>query len=253
MSFLLPQLMVAPNGARRSKADHPRLPISIAETVATASACFDAGAGALHAHIRNDDGSHSLDHGRYRELLREMQREVPQMPVQITTESAGLFAPTVQRDLLCRLSPVAASVAIREMLSDGELPSARHSYHAAAEAGTAIQHILYDRDDIRLLRHSIDIGTIPSDALQALLVMGAYEGMRPARPADLAPLLGFASDLLPESDIAICAFGSGETVILRRMLALGGKVRVGFENNIHSMDGTPAPDNAARVTEILGG
>ena len=35
----LPSLMVAPNGARRSKSDHPALPVTLPEIVATARAC----------------------------------------------------------------------------------------------------------------------------------------------------------------------------------------------------------------------
>ncbi|MEC7495261.1 MAG: 3-keto-5-aminohexanoate cleavage protein, partial [Pseudomonadota bacterium] len=34
----LPRLMVAPNGARRTKADHPAIPVTIQETVETALA-----------------------------------------------------------------------------------------------------------------------------------------------------------------------------------------------------------------------
>jgi uncharacterized protein (DUF849 family) len=33
---------------------------------------------------------------------------------------------------------------------------------------------------------------------------------------------------------------------------LGGKARVGFENNLRMADGSLAPDNAARVREIAG-
>ncbi len=65
----LPRVMVAPNGARRTKADHPRLPVAVDEIVSEAKACLEAGATALHAHVRDDQGRHSLDPGRYRELL----------------------------------------------------------------------------------------------------------------------------------------------------------------------------------------
>ena len=44
---ILPRIMVAPNGARRTKADHPRLPISAEEIATTAAACFAAGAGGI--------------------------------------------------------------------------------------------------------------------------------------------------------------------------------------------------------------
>ena len=69
-----PFLMVAPNGAMRGKADHPALPVTIPETVETARACFQAGADALHLHIRDDQGRHTLDPGRYHEALVPLER-----------------------------------------------------------------------------------------------------------------------------------------------------------------------------------
>ena len=40
----LPNLMVAPNGARKVKKDHPEVPLTIKETVEVAKTCFEAGA-----------------------------------------------------------------------------------------------------------------------------------------------------------------------------------------------------------------
>jgi 3-keto-5-aminohexanoate cleavage enzyme len=39
----LPRLMVAPNGARKIKKDHPAVPLTISETVATAKSCHEGG------------------------------------------------------------------------------------------------------------------------------------------------------------------------------------------------------------------
>ncbi|MGH6903418.1 MAG: 3-keto-5-aminohexanoate cleavage protein [Geminicoccaceae bacterium] len=52
---------VAPNGARRTKTDHPDLPITPAEIARDAAWCADAGASVLHLHVRAGDGRHSLD------------------------------------------------------------------------------------------------------------------------------------------------------------------------------------------------
>src|SRR5437763_1963197 len=46
-------LAVAPNGARKSKADHPRLPVSALELAATAQECLAAGASMIHLHVRD--------------------------------------------------------------------------------------------------------------------------------------------------------------------------------------------------------
>ena len=63
----LPAIMIAPNGARLKRADHPALPETIAEIVSTALACAKAGADGIHAHVRDSDGNHTLDEGLYRE------------------------------------------------------------------------------------------------------------------------------------------------------------------------------------------
>ncbi|MCP3689883.1 MAG: 3-keto-5-aminohexanoate cleavage protein [Gammaproteobacteria bacterium] len=50
-------MMAAPNGARKTHKDHASLPISIAETVDEAVACYAAGATVLHAHVRGQQHS----------------------------------------------------------------------------------------------------------------------------------------------------------------------------------------------------
>ena len=56
----LPKLMVAPNGARRIKKDHPAVPLTINETVETAKACYKEGAEAIHLHVRDENGQKML-------------------------------------------------------------------------------------------------------------------------------------------------------------------------------------------------
>ena len=161
------------------------------------------------------------------------------MRVQITTECAGVCSPSDQRELLRQLRPGAASVAVREMLSDGDEPAARSCCREAAEAGAEIQRILYDDSDVLRLKRAVGSGTIPAAGLLTLLILGRYDRQSPARTDELA------------ADHAVCAFGPAETEILRTVLRRGGKIRVGFENNLHMRDGRLAPDNAARVREVL--
>ena len=54
----LPRLMVAPNGDRPTKKDHPAVPVTISETVETAKACFKSGATGIHFHMRDEKGQH---------------------------------------------------------------------------------------------------------------------------------------------------------------------------------------------------
>ena len=143
--------MVAPNGARRTHADHPALPMTLTEIVETARSCHASGAQALHLHMREDDGTHSLDTGRYREALAELATAVPNMKVQITTEAVGIFDVPAQYKCLTEVAPRWASVSVREVARDAAL--APKLYAACAEMGCEVQHILYDVDDIKLLQH----------------------------------------------------------------------------------------------------
>lgn len=254
----LPRLMVAPNGGRRTKADHPALPVTIEEIVSTARQCFDAGADGIHAHLRDRDQQHLLDAGLYRELIAALRRVVPKMRVQITTEAVGRYTPAEQRAVVEAVMPEAVSVALREMVMKDNDRAARHFYHFAAEAGIAVQHILYTPEEVDRLCSMIDSGWIPGGGLQLLFVLGRYAEGRQGEPGDLDPFLARLNDHQGghgdvdwgNVDWALCAFGRAETECLVYGFRRGGKLRVGFENGLWNADGGLAADNAERVAEI---
>jgi len=247
----LPRIMVAPNGARRTRADHPALPITIPEIVACACACHAAGADGLHAHVRDAEGRHVLDAGLYAELLAELGRVVPAMQVQVTTEAVGRYSPAEQRRLVETLRPPAVSVALREITAEPDRRITTRFFRFCAEAGIAVQHILYDPDEVDRLASLVREGVVPGAGLQLIHVLGRYAPGQVSSPADLAaPVARLAAAGLP-ADWAVCAFGPAETAILVEALRAGGKARIGFENNFLNADGAVAPDNAARVAELV--
>ena len=91
----LPRLMVAPNGARPMKKDHPAVPVTISETVETAKACFNAGADGIHFHMRDENGEHILD-STFRKALLNFKK-VPKMHLQVTTEAVGKYSPDIMQ------------------------------------------------------------------------------------------------------------------------------------------------------------
>lgn len=241
------KLTVAPNGARLQTSDHPALPITIAQTVTTAVDCHAAGATDIHLHVRNADGSHSLDAGKYREALAELARAVPTMPAQITTESAGVFDVGAQLDCLTALRPTAASISVREMARDVTL--AKRAYALCAEAGTQVQHILYTPACVaQLLAWRAD-GTVAPAQNDVIFVLGHYNPPVLATPDHLDMFLtAIDGHALTWS---ACAFGKNEHACLSRALVKGGNARIGFENNHHSSTGDVYPDNAASITAFL--
>jgi len=250
----LPRIMVAPNGAYKTKVDHPQLPTTIEEIVETAAACQKAGADGLHAHVRDGSGKHVLDAGLYRELLDECGRKLPGFYVQITTEAVGLYSPAQQDALVRALKPDAVSVALREMVQSGGEKSARDFYHWANETGIEVQHILYSGAEIDQLAACRKRGIVPSGILCILMVLGRHAKEQQSVCEDLQPFLGAFDrnfNTLDAVDWSVCAFGRGESDCLVEAAQSGGKVRVGFENSLWNRDGSMADDNAERVKEIV--
>lgn len=247
----LPRIMVAPTGARKTKADHPALPTTPPQIVADARACARAGADGLHLHIRDAQGAHSIDPGAYRDMVAQLAEAVPQMAVQITTEAAGRFTPAQQRDAALTSGASMVSVSIREMTSDDDMTAARDFYTRAAADDIAIQHILYDLNDLDLLRRTLPADLWSAPGLQLLYVLGRYSASGISDPADVAPFV----DQLAQHDIApdwaLCAFGVQETACLVAAHRAGGKIRVGFENSHVRANGAIAAHNAQRVADMV--
>lgn len=247
----LPQIMVAPTGARRTKADHPLLPMTPREIAETARECQAAGAGAIHAHVRGDNDEHLLDAGRYREVMDLVAEHAPGMLVQVSTEAVGLYAPEAQMELVRALRPTAISVALREIAPTGEdEPVAIRFYDWCSSSGIAVQHILYDAADLQRLAALVAAGQVDGSALSMLYVLGRYTPGQQSTAADLEPFLAAASLLSQQPEWMVCAFGLGETACLTAALRAGGNVRVGFENNLFHADGSLADSNQSRVAMI---
>ena len=241
--------MAAPNGARKTRTDHPALPVSIAETVEEALHCHAAGATVLHGHVRGSRDEHVLDYGLYQELITEMKRQVPSMLVQITTEAVGRYTPRQQRDCVKAVEPEMTSVALREMTSDfKDLPFAKDFYHWASEAEVHVQHIVYNAEELERFLALREDGIIPASHRCVLFVLGRYAADFQSSPADLEPFMQID---LSSLDWFVCAFGSQEQASVLSAINNGGHGRIGFENNLLLPDGNTAASNAQQVNGLV--
>ncbi len=252
MGRSLPRLMVAPNGARRMKADHPALPIELDELVATAVACHQAGAQGIHLHVRDETAQHSLDVGLYREAVAAVEQAVPEFFVQVTSEAAGRFGVETQMQMIRDLRPNSVSLALRELLR-APVDVAGAFYRWARDEGVCIHHIAYSPQELGQILDGIDDGLIPGADHQLQLVLGSYDGTVPSRPEDLGAYEALLDPRQGDLDLdwMMCAFGSAETACLVETARRGGKLRVGFENSLWNADGSMAKDNAERVAEVV--
>ncbi|RDD61688.1 3-keto-5-aminohexanoate cleavage protein [Ferruginivarius sediminum] len=246
-------IAVAPNGARKTAADHPRLPVTPAEIARESRACLEAGASMLHLHVRDSDGAHTLDPARYRAAIDAVRAEVGDaLVIQTTTEAVGRYTPDEQIAAVRALKPEAVSLAVRELMPDAAREPAGTEFLRWCEGeGVMLQFILYDTADLVRFRDLTARGAIPGRRHFVLYVLGRYAAGQQSQPRDLLPFLCAEGGL--ENPWMLCAFGAKETACATTAATLGGHVRVGFENNMLLPDGRRAPDNAALVAAAAEG
>lgn len=237
-------IAVAPNGARRTKADHPALPMTAAELAATAEAALAAGAAMIHLHVRGADGAHVLDAGLYREAEAAIRAATGDaLVVQITTEAVGRYTTVEQIALVDALRPESVSLALREIIPEGQEAAGAALFERMEGWGTLHQIILYDAADFARMETLQQRGLLPKGPLAILPVMGRYSGTG----AEMAELDAYLTAGIARHAFMLCAFGPNEAAFMAAGATHGGHARVGFENNLCLPDGSLAPDNAAII------
>jgi len=244
-------IAVAPNGARRTRADHPAVPVTPDELAATAVACRDAGAALLHLHVRDAAEGHILDADAYGAATAAVRAAVgDDLIVQITTEAVGRYTPEEQMAVVRAVRPEAVSIALKEILpDDGTDPGPALDFlHELSHLGVMVQQILYSPDEVRRFQRLRADGVLPGGPAFPLFVLGRYAAGQRSDPRALGGFLDAFGD--DPSPWATCAFGPEETACLAATVAMGGHARVGFENSLWRPDGRVARDNAEAVARI---
>jgi 3-keto-5-aminohexanoate cleavage enzyme len=238
---------VAPNGGRKTKGDHPALPLTAEELARTAAECLERGASMIHLHVRDAEGRHSLDPDAYRATIAHICQEVgDKLVLQITSESLGHYSPAEQRAAVLKTNPEAVSLALGELAP--EAPDERDFcifLSKLKQMRIWPQIILYTPAEAERLGAMVKQGLIPFDRLAVLYVLGRYSLTRTGAPRDLLPFL--APDMPRFASWSVCAFGRRETACVTAAALLGGHARVGFENNLSLPDGGRAESNAELV------
>lgn len=238
----------APNGAYKLTSDHAQVPLSAEHIARTAKACLDAGASMLHLHIRDAQGRHSLDVDGYRNALQAVRAAVGDaMVLQVTSEAAKVYQAPAQIAMVRALRPEAVSVGLREVDQPAIGEHGLSDFFGwLARERVMTQVILYDTTDLQRWQELRQRGVVPDAPWFLLFVLGRYTAGQTSSPTDLVPFVHAHTGGEPWS---VCAFGKTEHACVSAAAALGGHVRVGFENNLYLKNGDIAPDNAALVAQ----
>jgi uncharacterized protein (DUF849 family) len=245
-------VLSAPNGARRGKSDHLKIPLSPRELARDAQQILDGGASILHLHVRDEADGHTLDPERYRAAINAVRDRVgEELVIQVTTEACDMYSAEQQIAVVKDLKPEAVSIALRELVPERDnLHGASRFFRWLRSNEVMPQVILYSPDEVRWFEDLRRRGIFENDLPFVLFVLGRYGTSEFGDPDDID---GYRRELADERiPWAVCCFGRKEDEASRRAATAGGHARVGFENNLLMPDGSEAPDNATLVRLATG-
>ncbi|MFD6990899.1 3-keto-5-aminohexanoate cleavage protein [Streptomyces sp. NPDC059943] len=229
-------LQVCPNGAR-TRADHPRLPVSPAELAAAVRGAVAAGAEDIHLHPKDRDGRDTLAAPHVAAALTAVRAAVPGIPVGVTTGAWATPDPE-RRAALVRAWTVLPDHASVNWHEDG----ADLVADALLDRGVGLGPLL-GTDAVRRFH------AWPS-AHRVLRLLAEVTDTDPhTAPATAAALLAELRSRSADTPVPVLLHGEDGSAwpVLRLAAAEGLSARIGLEDVLHLPDATPAPDNAELV------
>lgn len=255
----------------------PHLPITPEQIADACLGAADAGAAAVHIHVRDPQtGRPSMDLDHYRDVIERIRARNKDVILNITTGPGGRFSPDPYNPRLAGpgttlmrpedrithiaiLKPDICTLDLNTMNSGKEVVintpgNVRRMAAGIRAAGVKPEIELFDSGDIALCRDLIKEGSLDSSILCSI-VMGVKYGFQPSPETVL-----YARGLLPPGAVWT-AFGTGRMAfpMVAQSYLAGGHIRVGLEDAIFLDKGVLAQSNAQmvekarRIVEDLGG
>ncbi len=220
-------------GAEVTKAQQSYLPTAPQEIIQAAIECSEAGAAIIHIHVRDAEGNATQDADLFREVVEGIRAHCDVITQVSTGGAVGMSADERLQSIECR--PDMATLTTGTVTFASRL----RTYGIVPEIEIFDVGML---DEAMRLR---SMGLI-SDPIHFDFVMGV-PGAIGADPAHLMHML----HCLPAgSTWSVAGIGRHQLTLGVIALAMGGHVRVGFEDNIYYRKGQLARSNAELVARI---
>jgi len=241
-------------GAEVSKEDNPSLPVTPAELAAEALACEKAGAAIIHLHVRDEEGRPTQELPYFKAAMDAINNagvtaivqpstggaagmtwQERIQPVQLNPEMATLDCGTVNfgDEIFVNDLPLMRNFA-KEMKARNILPELE-----CFEAGHIDNALKLNKEGLL------------ADHLHFDIVLGVPGAMT----FSLKNLLYMTELLPPGSTWTAAGIGRHQLPVAMHTMAMGGHVRVGFEDNIFYKKGVLSDGNAqlvARISRLAG-
>ncbi|MCR5662649.1 MAG: 3-keto-5-aminohexanoate cleavage protein [bacterium] len=244
----------AVTGAETTRKQNPNLPITPEEIAQSAAEACEAGASILHLHVRDKDGNPTQDLDVFKKTI-DLVRSKCDMVIEVTTGGAvGMtdderLQPVTLRPEMASLD--CGSVNFAEDYIVNPMPTLRRFATAMRDYGVKPTLECFDLSQITTSKKLIEEGLIDTKYPQLYgMIFGLLGG------CDYDPeIINFLVRHLPAGS-QWTAFGVSRWSLPTALcaLAMGGNLRIGFEDNVYYERGRLAKSNAElveRMTHII--
>ena len=241
-------ICVAITGSVPTKNDNPAVPISISEQIESTQECFELGASIVHCHVRNDDGTPSIDREKYRILKEGIEKYCPGMIIQLST--GGRSGHGFDRGKMLTLKPDMASLTV----GSNNFPT--RVYENPPDlvdwlAEEMIKNSIKPEIEVFDLSHIHQAAILKKQSkLKGNLYIQFVMGVKNAMPADFDVFKYYIKTvkrLLPKASWCGAGIGKNQRILNEWCVKAGGHVRTGLEDNIRIDKNNLASSNASLV------
>ena len=253
------------------------LPITTEQIATACIEAHDAGAAAVHIHVRDPQtGKPSMDVELYAQVVDTLRRERPELIINLTTGPGGRYVPSAEDpkifapgtsllppekrvEHIAALRPDICSLDLNTMNSGNQVvmntpTNVRRMAKVIRDAGVVPELECFDTGDLVLAQQLTAEGDLQGPGVYSFVM-----GVRYSLPFT-TPAMQLARSLIPQaSEWTAFAVGRHAFQAVAQAYLLGGNVRIGLEDTIYIDKGQLAKSNAElvtkarRIVEDLGG
>ena len=238
-------------GAEVTKENNPAVPYTVEEIAREAKSAYDAGAALIHLHVRWDDGTPTQDKGRFQECVDAIRKVCPDVIIQPSTGGA-VGMTDLERLQSTEITPTPEMATLDcgtcnfggdEIFINTD-NTINNFGDIMKERGIKPECEVFDKALIDLALKAAKKGHIDYP-IHFDFVLGVQ---MTATVRDLV----FMATSIP-AGCTWTATGIGKTAwdIAAATIAMGGHVRVGFEDNVYMSKGVLAKSNGEMVERVV--
>lgn len=238
-------------GAEVTKEQNPAVPYTVEEIVREAKSAVDAGAAIVHLHVREDDGTPTQSRARFKECIDAIYKECPD--VILIPSTGGAVGMTAEERLQpTELFPEMATLDcgtcnFGDDVFENTMPTMRAFGKRMLENNIKPEYECFEMGHLDTILTMAKKGQVPGDPMQFNFVLGVHG----CTPATVQNLCWLVNAIPAGSTWTATGIGRHAFTLAAAAIAMGGNVRVGFEDSVYLEKGVLAKSNGEMVAKVV--